>query len=93
MKRSTTDLAVVGATAETVMEDAEIRVSDMNAGANETPTLTEPVVIEIAEEPIEVTPVEGTPSDTETLVENNSPVEESSNVENTAIDDTKESVD
>lgn len=93
MKRSTTDLAVVGATAETVMEDAEIRVANMNAGANETPTLTEPVVIEIAEEPIEVTPVEGAPSDTETLAENNSPMEENSNDENTAIDDTKESAD
>ena len=90
-KRSTTDLAVVGATAETVMEDAEVRVADIPTEADETPTLAEPVVIEVADEPIEVE--QSTPTDTDTLPESTLPMEDSTNLKNTSIDNTKESVD
>ena len=46
MKRSTTDLAVVGVNAETVMEDAEIRVSEIQTGVEETLFSKESVVME-----------------------------------------------
>ena len=100
MKRSTTDLAVVGASAETVMEDAEIRVADMKAGLEEPPTLTEPIVIEA--EPADVTPLEAKPVTSETstsaassVIENTPPVVETIepvSIEKEAIDAVKEPV-